>query len=185
MLGFGEHASGTSPSAATTVPVVILCGGRGSRMNAASGDLPKPLTIAGDSPLLLHVMRWFAAFGHRTFALALGHRGKEIGEYFGRPGPGVQSSWFTYADAVAQEPWEIVCVDTGVETGTAYRLRQCARGLGTESVFVAYGDTVGTVDLDAVDRMHDSHAGPVTITVAAPRSRYGEVVIDETGRVAS
>jgi len=174
------------------IPVVILCGGQGSRMGGA-GETKKELVPVGDRAIIWHVMRIFASFGHTDFILTLGHMAAEIRRYFMELNASTREltlalggeDRITFHRPPQEEGWRITMVDTGLMTKKGSRIGRVSRYLGkAESFFVTYGDGVGDVDIDALLAFHRSHSRPATITGVQPRSQYGLVEADQTGQVA-
>lgn len=172
----------------TPVPTIILCGGRGTRMGTATHMLPKPMVPIGDRPVLWHIMKLFAAQGHKDFVLALGWLGDEIRKFFltyealtrdftielGRP------SRVTYLDDHPDDGWRVTCLDTGRDAMTGTRVRRAADVVGDRPVMVTYGDGVGDIDINALLAFHREQGRLATVTVVHPPGRFGEVVIDDT-----
>lgn len=152
------------------MPVVILCGGRGLRMDARPNSNPKPLVPIGGRPILWHIMKHFAHYGHTRFVLALGHRALRIKRYF------VDALWnsgdvtvdLTQGRVEAhrpREPWRVTLVETGADTPTGGRLLRLAPYLEQdERFFLTYGDGVSDVNLDALLAYHQAHATVATVT---------------------
>src|SRR3954453_19102726 len=116
-------------------PVVILCGGRGTRLRERTGPGPKALGEMGGRPILWHVVGIYAAQGFERFLLATGYLGEMVEEF------------------VAAESWpagiEVECVDTGLDTPTGGRIARLGERLGGESFCATYADGVADIDLDA------------------------------------
>jgi len=140
--------------------VVILCGGKGTRMSAVTGTLPKPMVPVGGKPLLWHVMRCFADQGCSRFVLCLGHLGDAI------------QDWVTRAEL----EFRVDCIDTGRDSLTGERLLR-ARELVSGPCFITYGDGVANVDLQALLSRHRQGGRLATVTAMRPRSRFGVVDI--------
>lgn len=148
--------------------VVILCGGKGSRIYPFSEYFPKPMMPVNGRPILVHLMHIYARQGFRRFVLAAGHRKEMLLDYFEGRFP----------------EWEITILDTGAETDTADRIRACMEHLG-ERFFATYGDGLGDVDLKALLRFHSEHGRLATVTAVPLRSQYGTLQFDRAGRVLS
>ncbi|MFO0002147.1 MAG: NTP transferase domain-containing protein, partial [bacterium] len=131
-------------------PVVLLCGGQGTRIREHAPHLPKPMVEVGGQPLLWHILRHYAAHGHRRFVLCLGHLGEVIrGWAAADPLPGLQ----------------IELVDTGVHAMTGARVRRVAERLGDAPRFhLTYVDAVSDVDLTAHSAFHAAHGRLATVT---------------------
>jgi len=177
------------------IPVVIVCGGQGTRMRGSTSR-KKELVEVGGRPILWHVMRIFSAYGFNRFVLALGYGAGEIKRYFleyewmgrdvtlrlGEPGNGHAA--VQLRDEAAQPTWEVNLVDTGLYTEKASRIHRVAAYLTGDRFFVAYGDDVSDVDLSALVRFHCQHGKLATITAVRVELQYGVVEADEEGLVS-
>src|SRR5690349_15776801 len=135
--------------------VVILAGGRGSRLSEETRLVPKPMVEIGGLPILLHVMRIYAAAGFKDFIIACGYKGHVIKEYF-RGFSLVNSDWtINLRDgdirmAASQAPdWNVTLVDTGLDTQTGGRVKRLGSYL-RETFMVTYGDGVADIDIPAL-----------------------------------
>jgi glucose-1-phosphate cytidylyltransferase len=171
--------------------VVILCGGQGTRMR---GDtlVKKELIELGERPILWHVMRIFAAYGHTRFVLALGYQAEAVKRYFLEYRP--MSHDFTIRlnepNVLVPHPagedevgWEITLADTGLDIEKGARVRRVARYLGRGTFFVTYGEAVGDVDIDALLRFHRQHGRLATVTGTRLRSHLGIFELDGQAQV--
>jgi glucose-1-phosphate cytidylyltransferase len=171
-----------------SIPVIILCGGKGTRM----GDhtVPKPLVEIGDRPVLWHVMKIYAAQGFKEFVLALGYGGDQIKRYF------LEYDWrsrdfvlelgnggITFLTPNDVVGWRITFAETGLETMKGARVRKAAAYIPGQRFFVTYGDGVGDVDLQALLRFHEEKNVLATITGVRAFSRFGELETDGRGMV--
>jgi glucose-1-phosphate cytidylyltransferase len=148
------------------VQVVILCGGRGRRAYPLTEDLPKPMLPIGGTPMLVHLMRFFADQGHSDFVLSVGYRQDVIRDYFRHRVPG----------------WRVTIVDTGEDADTGERVSRCRHVLeGT--FFATYGDGLADVSLASLLAFHTGHGGLVTLTTVPLPCQYGTVEADTVGRV--
>jgi glucose-1-phosphate cytidylyltransferase len=167
--------------------VVILAGGRGTRLAEETHAIPKPMVGIGGRPILWHIMRHYAAHGHKDFIVACGYKGYVIKEYFANYR--VHESDFTVALSSGSrsvltahnDDWNVTLVDTGDATMTGGRLRRLAPLL--ESTFLlTYGDGVADVDLEALLAHHREHDTLATVTAVHPPPRFGALEIND-GRV--
>lgn len=150
-------------------PVVILCGGRGTRLRERTATIPKPLVEIGDKPILWHVIGIYAAQGFDRFLLATGYLGEAIEEFVqGAVWPGDVS---------------VQCVDTGVDTPTGGRIAALAERLGGGTFCATYADGVADIDLDALRGFHAEHGGLATMTVVRPHLQWGVAEIGDDGAV--
>lgn len=176
-------------------PVIILCGGEGTRIADVSRDaIPKPLIRIGDKPILWHIMKIYAAHGYTNFILALGHLGWEIKNYFlnhrlmdcdfkltlteGEPKVEVLSR----AD---RTDWTITFAETGEKTQTGRRVALCRKYVETDHFMVTYGDGVADIDIDALTRFAVEQGRIGTVTSVTPASRFGNIEVSDDGTVSA
>jgi len=172
---------------ASEVPVVILCGGMGTRLREASEKLPKPLVDIGGRPILWHIMKTYSQHGHRKFVLCLGYKSELIKQYFLNYRHLTSDFTLRLNDgappdlhgAPVSEDWEITFVETGLMTGTASRIRRIADHLTGPRFALTYGDGIGDVDLTALHRHHLAAGTIATVTGVHPGSRYGEMHVEQ------
>ena len=171
--------------------VVILCGGRGTRLGRASEVRPKPMVKIGDRPILWHIMKSYAAAGHSEFVLCLGYLGEVIKDYFinyhaRQSDITVELGEQSKIEVLArhQEDWRVTLADTGLDTNTGARLKRVERYITEPLFMLTYGDGVANVDLAALERFHREHGKIATVTAVHPPARFGEIEID-AGRVDS
>jgi glucose-1-phosphate cytidylyltransferase len=149
--------------------VVILCGGRGTRLRERTESVPKALVEIGGRPILWHVIQIYAAQGFERFLLATGYMGDAVAEF------------------VAAEGWpegvEIECVETGLDTPTGGRVVQLGERLGSGTFCLTYADGVADVDLNGLLDFHCAHGGLATLTAVRPHLQWGVAEL-EGNRVA-
>lgn len=170
--------------------VVILCGGKGTRMADANYDA-KALVEIGGRPILWHIMKIYAAYGHTDFVLTLGHGAAAIKRYFLDYEPMTRD--FTlclgehpeiaYHQPHEEDGWTITMADTGLDTNKGGRLTRVLEHVRGQTFHVTYGDGLGDVDLHELVKFHRSHGKLATITVYQPFSQYGIVQVDDSGLV--
>lgn len=147
--------------------VVILCGGRGTRIYPETAEIPKPLIQIGHQPLLRHVMDVYASQGCQRFVLAAGYLAERIRDFASRLPP----------------EWEVEISDAGADAPTGERVLACREQV-SDPFFVTYGDGLADVDIAALADFHFAHAGCSTITSVPLRSQYGTIEAGDGGRVA-
>ena len=168
-----------------TVPVVILCGGRGTRFREQTAVRPKPMIEVCGKPILWHLMSFYAAQGFKDFILCLGYKGDSIKRYF--LDYAAMTSDFTvdlsapnsvefHSDSVAD--WRVSCVGTGLDAMTGARIKRIEPFVKGDTFLLTYGDGLSDVDVRASVEFHRSHAGAATVTGVRPLSRFGELVTD-------
>ncbi len=164
------------------LPVVILCGGKGTRLKQLTEDVPKPLIEIGGRPILWHLMRFFAHQGHREFILCLGYKGEAVKRWFmdHQPWEGEDFTLTFSPDsrkvrthAPEPEPWTITFADTGEETNTGGRIQRVERYVKGRSFLATYGDGLSDVDLSALIRFHRRSGRLATLTAVRPSSQFG------------
>ncbi len=150
-------------------PVVILCGGRGTRLRERTESVPKALVEIGGRPILWHVVGIYAAQGFERFLLATGYLGDAVVEFV------AAASW---PDGVTVD-----CVDTGLDTPTGGRIARLADRLDGDTFCATYADGVADIDLAALLDRHHGHGGLATMTVVRPNLQWGVAEIAGDGRV--
>ncbi len=164
--------------------VVILAGGRGTRISEESDLKPKPMIEIGGAPILWHIMKYYSSFGYHEFIICCGYKGHLIKEYF--------ADYYLYRSDVTfdfsaenrmtvhqnvAEPWKVTLVDTGLNTQTGARVKRVHDYVGDEPFMLTYGDGVSDVDLSALLRQHKESGNEVTITGVQPGGRFGVMEI--------
>jgi glucose-1-phosphate cytidylyltransferase len=149
--------------------VVILCGGRGTRLQERTQSIPKPLVEIGGEPILSHVIRIYAAQGLSRFLLCTGYKGELIEEALS------SRSW---PDGI-----ELRCVETGLETPTGGRIARVGPLLEGRPFCATYADGVADIDLRRQIAFHRAHGDLATMTVVRPLLQYGVAELNGDGRV--
>jgi len=172
------------------VKVVILAGGRGTRLAEETDVRPKPLVEVGGRPLIWHVMKHYDSFGFSEFSVALGYKGELIKRYFldyctlgGSVRMKLGDGTTEPLDAVL-ERWEVTLADTGDDTNTGGRLKRLAPWLEDETFMLTYGDGVANVDLHRLLEFHRQHGKAATVTAVHPPARFGEMVFGADNTVS-
>jgi len=153
----------------TLGPVVILCGGRGTRLQEKTQDLPKPLVEIGGRPIVWHVIRLYAVQGFTRFVLCTGYKGEQL------------AAW------AAAEAWPsgvtVTCVDTGLDTPTGGRIRRVTEHIAGGPFCVTYADGVADIDLAGLLDFHADHGALASMTVVRPELQFGVTEIDDENTV--
>ena len=172
--------------------VVILAGGKGSRISEESVLRPKPLIAIGDKPILWHIMKIYACYGYHNFIVCCGYKGHMIKEYFVHYYMYQSDATFRLKDKQTEyhnssaEPWRITLANTGLETLTAGRILKIREYSGDdETCMLTYGDGVADVDIPALITFHKAHGKIATITTTQPAGRFGAIKMDESGNIES
>jgi glucose-1-phosphate cytidylyltransferase len=151
----------------------------------------KEMVEVGDRPILWHVMKIFATYGHTHFILTLGHQGEVIRRYFAQyqmlqrdftiqlgDGGGI-----TYHGTPSDDDWSVTLAETGLLTDKGSRIARVAPYIGQRTFFVTYGDGVGDLDIDALLAFHRAHGRLATVTGVQARWQYGLLDAAEDGEV--
>ena len=170
--------------------VVIFCGGMGIRMGEATQKLPKPMILVDGRPILWHIMRWYASWGHTEFILCTGYRAETIKGFFvahdGGSGNGSLPKRMEDEQPGETENWQITFLDTGVHASVADRLRAAKPYVGDDDIFLCtYGDGLTDAPLDRmIERLVESGKTGLFMSVR-PRLSYHVVDADDDGNVRS
>lgn len=171
--------------------VAVLAGGLGSRLAEETDKRPKPMVDIGGVPILWHIMRYYASFGHREFVVALGYKGDYIKRYatdFASLSPGniridysqraVEYDPVQGVNDWSMEGWRLNLVETGLKTNTGGRIKRLRDVIGNQRFLLTWGDGVSDIDLGALVKFHESHGKYVTLTAVRPPARFGHLELD-------
>ena len=173
--------------------VVILCGGYGTRIRDVADDIPKPMILIGRYPILWHIMKYYANYGHQEFILCLGYKSQAIKDFFLNYeahtkdftivlGRGGDVRFHTDHD---EANWQVTLADTGLDAMTGARVRKIRDYIGNDEHFMlTYGDGVGDIDVARLLAFHTEHGKILTVTGVRPPGRFGELVADKAGHVS-
>ena len=164
--------------------VVILCGGYGTRIRDVADNIPKSMIPIGRFPILWHIMKYYASFGHRDFVLCLGYKSSVIKDFFlnyeahtkdftielGR------KDTLTFHNDHEESDWRVTLADTGLEAMTGARIKRIQKYVDNDEFMLTYGDGVGDVDLSLLQAYHREHGRTLTVTGVRPPGRFGELV---------
>ena len=142
--------------------VVILCGGKGTRLSERTEEIPKPLVEIGEKPILSHLMSLYAQTGHKDFILCLGYKGEKIEEYFKN-----------------KKDWNIEFVQTGETANKAERLMKIKDSIKDTTFLLSYGDDLSNVDVNKVIEFHKKANKIVTLTAVPLISQFGIIELNE------
>ncbi len=166
--------------------VIILCGGKGTRLSEETILKPKPMVEIGGMPILWHIMKHYSYYGYRKFILALGYKSDYIKQYF-------FNLKFTKSDFTLKmdtdtipkfhnqsdmKDWEITFVDTGENTLKGGRIKRLEKYIKSDTFHITYGDGVSDVDISELVEFHNNHDRIGTVTAVHPPSRFGEMKLN-------
>ncbi len=153
--------------------VVILAGGYGTRIAEETDEKPKPMVLLGNKPIIWHIMKYYASFGHKEFIICCGYKGEIIKNYF-------------LKNSSKEEDWNIECVDTGLKTMTGGRLKRVSSYIDQNETFLfTYGDGLSDINIDKLIEFHELNKVKATVTAVFPPSRFGALQINDFGQVTS
>jgi glucose-1-phosphate cytidylyltransferase len=164
--------------------VIFLAGGFGTRLSEYTEAIPKPMVTVGGRPILWHIMRTYAHFGHKDFYVALGYKAELIKEYFLHYRSLNADFTVDLATGVVSPhqvddaDWRVTLVDTGLDSMTGGRVKRMQAFIGNEPFMLTYGDGVADIDMSALLAFHKSHGKMVTVTAVHPGARFGELMIN-------
>lgn len=164
--------------------VVILAGGKGTRISEESRVKPKPMIEIGGMPILWHIMKLYSFYGFHEFIICCGYKGQMIKEYFIHYYTYQSDSTFSLLDRKVTvhenhvEPWKVTLVNTGLDTLTAGRVLKVKDYIEEDEFMLTYGDGVSDVNIRDVLAFHHEHGRIATITTTQPPGRFGALKID-------
>lgn len=159
--------------------VVILAGGKGTRLAEETSVRPKPMVEIGGRPILWHLMKLYSVHGFNDFIICCGHKGNVIKEFFASYGLRNADVTFDFRSgdityhANAVEPWRVTLADTGEETMTGGRLKRIAKYVDGDAFCCTYGDGLSNVDINALVDFHHRQGRLATLTAVQPPGRFG------------
>lgn len=166
--------------------VVILAGGKGTRISEESHLRPKPMVEIGGYPILWHIMKYYSHFGHNEFILCCGYKQNIIKEFFSNYYLHHSDVTFDFANknhatihTNVVEPWKVSIIDTGIDSMTGGRIRRIRPYVGDEPFLMTYGDGVSNIDLNALIEHHKQSGKIVTLSATQPGGRFGVLEIDD------
>lgn len=172
--------------------VVLLAGGRGTRISEETEMLPKPMIEIGGMPILWHIMKEYSHFGFNDFIICAGYKQHIIKRWF--------ADYYFYTSDVAfdfrdgyrtqvyeehVEPWKVTVVDTGLDTMTGGRIKRIQKYVGNESFMMTYGDGVCDVDIQKLAEFHREHGKKATLTTVMQLQMKGALEIGYDSSVRS
>ena len=171
--------------------VVILAGGYGTRIRDVADDIPKPMIPIGSYPILWHIMKSYACFGHKEFIVCLGYKGHVIKDFFLNyeaytrdftisfgSGGGV-----VYHNRHDESDWKVTLADTGIHSMTGARISRIRDYVQGEDFMLTYGDGVSDVDIEQLLAFHRLHGKILTVTGVRPPGRFGELGGEADGQI--
>lgn len=165
--------------------VVILAGGKGTRISEESRMKPKPMVEIGGKPILWHIMKSYSYYGFNDFIICCGYKGQMIKEYFVNyymyqtDSTYNLNSQHVHFHKSKAEPWRVTLANTGLDTLTAGRVLKIRDYVGDEPFMLTYGDGVADVNINMLIEFHKQNGKIATITTTQPSGRFGGVSIED------
>jgi len=164
--------------------VILLAGGFGTRLAEYTDVIPKPMVPVGGKPILWHIMKTYAHFGHKDFYLALGYKSDVVKDYF--LNYRALNSDFSIdllsghvtPHQLDSVDWKVTLVNTGEHSMTGGRVKRMKSFIGNEAFLLTYGDGVADINVDELLKFHKSHGKMVTVSAVRPAARFGELELD-------
>lgn len=167
------------------IPVVILCGGMGTRIREETVYKPKPMIEIGRKPILWHIMKIYSAYGFEEFILCLGYKGEMIKDYFYNYE--ILNNDFTIElgsykhmeihSNHKEKGWRVTLANTGEKSLKGSRIKKIEKYVDADSFMLTYGDGVANINLHELMAFHKNHGRIGTVTGVRPPSRFGDIVI--------
>lgn len=173
--------------------VVLLAGGHGTRISEESQFKPKPMIQIGGKPILWHIMKEYAYYGHNEFIICAGYKQEYIKKWFADYFLCNSDVTFDYTKGDNEltihhsniEPWKVTVVDTGLNTMTGGRIKRIQKYVGVETFFMTYGDGVCDVDINKLLKFHHTHGKIATLTAVLQDQSKGVLDIGGDNAVKS
>src|SRR6185436_13426330 len=171
--------------------VVLFCGGFGTRLREHSDTIPKPMVTIGTRPILWHLMKYYAHYGHKDFIICLGYKGNVIKDYFLHYDESVSND-FVWSDGGKKiqflnrdiDDWRITFVETGARANIGERLKAVEPYLQGEEMFLAnYGDGLSDVPLPTMVEHFQQSSAVASLLLVQPTASFDIVNVGPTGRV--
>jgi glucose-1-phosphate cytidylyltransferase len=166
--------------------VVLLAGGFGTRLSEYTELVPKPMVQIGGKPILWHIMKTYAHYGHKDFYVALGYKAEVIKDYFlnyktlnSDFSVDLSSGKLTPHETNSVD-WQVTLVHTGDQSMTGGRVKRLKSYIGDEPFMLSYGDGVADINLDKLLAFHKNHGKLVTVSAVRPSARFGELDLDDS-----
>ncbi len=141
--------------------VVILAGGKGTRLSEYTKKIPKPMVKIKGKPIIIYIMKHYAKFGYKNFIIATGYKHKYIKDYFKKNNFG----------------WNIEIINTGINSMTGGRIKRLKKKLNNKKFFLTYGDGISNINLKKLIKFHNKSKSYATLTAVRPPARFGAIKI--------
>ena len=165
--------------------LVILAGGKGTRISEESYLKPKPLIEIGEKPIIWHIMKYYSSFGINEFVICCGYKSYLLKEYFANFHLHTSDMTINLKNNKVnfnfknKEEWKITLIDTGLETQTGGRIKKIKKYINKNDFCLTYGDGLSNVDIKGLINFHKKHKKIASVTVVQPSGKFGAVTIEK------
>ena len=165
--------------------IVILAGGKGTRLSEETNLIPKPMSLIGDMPIIYHIMKNFRYYGFKDFIILVGYKSFKIKEYFEnfyRYTSNIEINLKTNKNKILNnslDDFKIKIIETGLDTLTGGRILRAKKYIGNNDFFLTYGDCISDVNIKQLLNSHKKNKKSATVTAVNPRTQYGSLKIDK------
>lgn len=163
--------------------IIILAGGYGTRLGNISKEIPKPMVMIGNKPIIWHIMKIYSSYGYKDFILSLGYKHDKIKEYFHNYNIhandfniNLGSKKIKKINDHNESDWNISLINTGLNTLKGARIKRLEKYLDDDITMATYGDGVADININKLVDFHKSHKNMLTITGVRPPARFGEII---------
>ncbi|MDC0529728.1 sugar phosphate nucleotidyltransferase [Pelagibacteraceae bacterium] len=155
--------------------VIILAGGKGTRISEYTKTIPKPMIKIGKKPILIHIIEHYLKYGHRDFYVALGYKSKIVQKYFKE----FKNFDKSFLYKINKNKVNITLTNTGKNTLTGGRIKRMSKFIKKDENFMfTYGDGVSNVNINNLIKFHKKNKNLITVTAVRPPARFGEITIN-------
>ena len=162
--------------------IVILAGGKGTRMGDQTKEIPKPMMCIGNKPILLHIMDYYLRWGATKFIICCGYKQEYIKQYFEKLCKNSEQV-DDITTRTIYEKKDVLLIDTGIDTGTAGRIATCIKYIEENNFYLTYGDGLSDVDISKLTKEHLISARDITLSAVNPQERFGIIQFDGDNKV--
>lgn len=165
--------------------VVILAGGKGTRLSEETNLIPKPMSLIGDIPIIYHIMKNFRYYGFKNFIILVGYKSYKIKEYFEnfyRYNSNIEINLKTNKKKIlnnSKDDFNIKIIETGLETLTGGRILRAKKYIGNNDFFLTYGDCISDINIKDLLNSHKKNRKTATVTAVNPRTQYGSIKLNK------